>query len=58
MSIRRKAQRTSDKKTCSGILYYETGNRSLRRAIKNRRVANPDRVDQLGSVTYIKALSR
>ena len=58
MSIRRKAQRTNDKKTCSGILYYGTVNRTLRRAIKNRRVANPDRVDQLGSVTYIKALSR
>lgn len=26
-----------------------------RRAVRNRRVANPDRVDQLGSVTFIKA---
>ena len=56
-SLRRKTKRESFKNEIPNICFVE-GNRTLRRAIKNRRVANPDRVDQLGSVTYIRTTSR
>lgn len=57
-SLRRKIKRTGEKIFDPPYNYYETGNRRLRRAIKNRRVANPDNVQDICETTYIKARLR
>lgn len=51
----RKLQREPKRQDYRNFFYDVDGNRQLRRAVRNRRVANPDRVDQLGSMIYIKA---
>lgn len=50
----RKLERKSHKHDVRDF-YVVDGNRTLRRAVRNRRVTNPDKVHELGSVTFIKA---
>lgn len=53
-NLKRKIKRTSFKNEFPNI-YFGECNREFRRAIKNRRVSNPEKIHEMGSTLYIKA---